>query len=128
MVNILINIIFMLHGLVHVWYIMLAQGWVEFQTEMGWTGSSWLFSSQVVENALSWIVTLGYGMAAAGFVIGGVGNLTNQVWSQAVLFFSAVLSSLLLIIFWDGNFSLLVEKGLLGLMINVALIVFLITR
>jgi hypothetical protein len=128
MVNFLINIVLMLHGLVHVWYIVLAQGWVEFQTEMGWTGSSWLLSSRVTENTLSWIVTLGYGIAAAGFVIGGVGNLTQQVWSQSVLIFSAVFSSLLLVIFWDGNFSLLVEKGLLGLIINLALIVFVMTR
>ena len=36
--------------------------------------------------------------------------------------------SLLLVFFWDGNFSLLVEKGLLGLIINIALIVFVMTR
>jgi len=128
MIDISINIVLMLHGLVHVWYIVLAQGWVEYQTEMGWTGSSWLLSSRVSENALSWIVTLGYGIAAAGFVMGGVGNITNQVWSQAVLLFSAVFSSLLLIVFWDGNLSLLVEKGLLGVLINLALIVFLMVK
>lgn len=128
MVNILINIILMLHGLVHIWYIVLARGWVEFQSEMGWTGSSWLLSGRVSESALSLLITLAYGIAAAGFVIGGAANLSSQVWSQAVLLFSAIFSSLLLIIFWDGNFSLLVEKGLVGLIINIALIIYMIFR
>lgn len=128
MVNILINIIFMLHGLVHIWYIVLAQGWVGFQTEMGWTGSSWLLSGWLGEPALRWIVTLGYAASAVGFVFGGVGSLSNQGWSQTVLIASAVFSSLLLITFWDGSFQLMVEKGLLGLIINLALIGFMIFK
>lgn len=123
MLNTLSSIILMLHGLVHLWYIVLIQRWVEFQSEMGWTGFSWLFSSWMGERAVSWLATISYALSAAGFVIGGAGTLADQEWSRPWIIGSALLSTLTLIAFWDGRFGMLVEKGLLGLAINLAVLV-----
>ncbi len=124
MLNTLISIVLMLHGLVHIWYIVLAQGWVEFQADMGWTGSSWLFSSWMEEGMLVWLATICYGLSAAGFFVAGAGSLGNQEWSRPWLIGSALFSSLILILFWDGRPGMLVEKGLLGLLINLAVLIY----
>lgn len=124
MLNTLSRIILMLHGLVHLWYIVLVQRWVEFQSEMGWTGFSWLFSSWMGERAVSWLATISYALSTAGFVIGGAGSLADQEWSRPWLIGSALLSTLTLVAFWDGRFNLLVEKGLLGLVINLGVVVY----
>ena len=34
-----------LHGLVHLWYVVLSQKLVAFQPEMGWVGRSWLLTN-----------------------------------------------------------------------------------
>lgn len=44
MLSFLIGAFVVLHGLVHVWYVTLSQGLVEFQPEMGWSGRSWALS------------------------------------------------------------------------------------
>jgi hypothetical protein len=40
MLRILFGIFVVLHGLVHLWYVVLSQRLVEFQADMGWTGES----------------------------------------------------------------------------------------
>jgi hypothetical protein len=42
------------------------------------------------------------------------------VWFTGCLTITAVLSSLSLLIFWGGRFNALDEKGLFGLLINIA--------
>jgi hypothetical protein len=51
MLRFLIGIFIVLHGLVHLWYVVLSQGLVEFEPEMGWTGESWLLSRLLGESA-----------------------------------------------------------------------------
>jgi len=126
MLKALSSIVLMLHGLVHIWYIVLVQRWVEFQSEMGWTGVSWLFSSWMAERAVSWLATISYALSAVGFVIGGAGSLADQEWSRLWLIGSALVSTLTLIAFWDGRFDMLVEKGFLGLAINLAVLFYLL--
>ena len=33
-----------LHGLVHGWYVVLSNGWIEADDAVGWNGTSWLLS------------------------------------------------------------------------------------
>ena len=123
MLNVLSAIFVMLHGLVHLWYVTLSQGLVEFEAEMGWTGKSWLLSGFVGDGTGRWLASALYGLATIAFVAGGIGLLTEAAWSRAVLIGAAVFSSAVVLLFWDGSTQMPVQKGLVGLVVNVAIVV-----
>ena len=115
-----------LHGLVHLWYVVLSQGWVEVEEAMGWNGQSWLLSAVLPEGAILTLAGVLYVAVAAGFVAGGVGYVLETEWASTVLVASAVVSTVVLIATWDGRFDLLVEKGILGVAIDVVVLVWLL--
>lgn len=123
MLRLLFGIFIVLHGLVHLWYVTLSQRWVEFQPEMGWTGESWLFYPLLGDGATRWLATVLYGMAALGFVAGGIGIFSQQTWWRPVVIGSAALSAAIILLFWDGGWQRIVEKGLIGFLINVSILV-----
>jgi hypothetical protein len=123
MIKVLTGIFVVLHGLVHLWYLTLSQGWVEFQADMGWTGKSWLFTNLLGDQPTRTFTSLAYILATLGFVAGGIGIFTQQDWLRPFLIGSAAFSSALILLFWDGSGEMLVQKGLLGLLINLAVLV-----
>lgn len=122
MLNTLIGVFIILHGLVHLWYVTLSLRLVEFQPAMGWTGSSWLLPAGLQASAGRPLASLLFAAAAIMFTASGVGIFAGGEWWRPVLVGSAVLSSLTLLLFWDGSASMVVEKGVLGLAINVAIL------
>jgi hypothetical protein len=123
MLRVLFGIFIVLHGLVHLWYVTLSQGLVEFQAEMGWIGKSWLFSPLLGDGATSALATVPYCLATLGFVVGGIGVFVQQEWWRPVVIGSAAFSAAIIFLFWDGGLQMLIEKGLIGFLINVALLV-----
>ena len=119
MVNFLVGTFVVLHGLVHLWYVTLSQQIVEFQREMGWTGESWLLPQTLQESAGRTLASLLFTAAAVAFVVTGAGIYSNASWWRAALAASAVLSSVSLVLFWDGSPAMLVQKGGLAFVINV---------
>lgn len=65
--------------------------------------------------------------AAVGFVVGGIGFLGRASWYPQVLLISAIFSSAILILFWDSSLDKIIQKGLIGLLINFGIIIWLIT-
>jgi hypothetical protein len=116
------GIILILHGLVHIWYITLSQGWVEFQAEMGWTGRSWLLSGLLGAGAAKMLAAGLYALAGLGLVAGGIGVLAQADWMGPILLGAAGLSALVILVFWDGSSEMLVQKGLLGFLINLGIL------
>jgi len=123
MLRFLFGIFIVLHGLVHLWYVTLSLGLVEFQAEMGWTGKSCLFSPLLGDGAARSLATVLYGLATLGFLIGSIGIFAQQEWWRPVVIGSAAFSAAIILLFWDGGLQLLVEKGLIGFLINVAFLV-----
>jgi hypothetical protein len=123
MFRILIGLFIILHGLVHLWYFTLSQGLVEFQTEMGWTGRSWLLSNFLGDSISRSLAGVFYVLATIAFVVSGIGLFTNAEWLPPVLAGSAVFSSAVILLFWDGNSQMLVQKGFVGLLINVVILI-----
>ena len=121
-----IGLFLALHGLVHGWYVVLSQGWVEVEDAMGWSGESWLLSGVLPEGAILNLASVLYVAVTAGFVAGGAGYVLETEWASTVLVASAVVSTVVLIAMWDGRFDLLVEKGLLGVVINAVVLVWLL--
>jgi hypothetical protein len=126
MFRFLIGIFIILHGLVHFWYFTLSQRLVAFQPEMGWDGSSVILSNFVREPALRSIAGVLYVLAALTFVVGGVGLFIQADWMRPVLIGAAIFSSAVILLFWDGSGEMLVQKGLLGLLINLAILLILL--
>ena len=123
MLRLLLGFFVILHGLVFFWYVVLSREWVPFEPEMGWTGESWLLSRVLERDALRTLATVLYGLALLAFVIGGFGILLNAGWVRPWLTGAVIYSSLVILLYWDGNPTRIVEKGLLGLAINAALMV-----
>jgi hypothetical protein len=111
------------HGLAHMVYVALASGHPVSENSVDWTGSSWLLSGPLGEQLTrtfgSWVFTL----VTIGFIITAGGLATRQSWSINWLVGATIASSLALLAFWDGSSTALVDKGFLGLLINVVLLV-----
>ena len=120
--NIITGIFVILHGLVHFWFVTLSQGWVEFQADMGWTGKSWLLSGILKDDLSRGLASLVYGLAGITFLVGGAGLLSRQNWSRPWLIAASLISAISILVFWDGGFDLLVQKGLLGLLISLGVL------
>lgn len=123
MLQFLFGLFILLHGLVHLWYFTLSQRLVEFQAEMGWTGESWVLSQVLEQSAVRPLAGSLFILAAAGFVLSSIGVFLRAAWWPAALVISAVFSSIVVLLFWDGQTQMLVQKGLLGLVINLVLLV-----
>ncbi len=50
-------------------------------------------------------------VAGIGFLVGGIGLLAKQAWWLPVTWVTAAFSSLIFILFWDGKFGRLADKG-----------------
>ena len=127
MKDLLISLFLIAHGWAHVWYVALSQRLVEYKPEMGWTGESWILSSILNKQLTQLVSTFGYSVSLIGFIIGGVSLYLGKDWWSSIVLASSIISLLTVILYWDGELSMIVEKGLIGIIINVALIV-LITR
>lgn len=123
MLRILSAIFIVLHGLVHMWYVALSQGWVEFEPEMGWTSESWLLSRFLSESATRSLAGVLFTLGTIAFVVSGVGILARAGWWRSALLGSAIYSTAMVLLYWDGVLEMIVEKGLIALLINAGVIV-----
>ncbi len=126
MFRVLLGVFIVLHGLVHMWYVALSQRWVAFEAEMGWTGESWLFTRLLGDEATRRLASGLCTLATLSFVAGGLGLFLQAGWWGHVVIGSAVLSTAIVLLFWDGQPEMMVEKGLIALIINGALLVALV--
>lgn len=118
----IITLFILLHGWVHIWYLLLAGNIVKYTSDMGWTGNSWLLSGWMGESAPRNLAVFLYLIAAILFTASGIGYYLGKTWFINTMIISTVFSSILIITFFDGRFDLLVQKGLVGLIINIALL------
>lgn len=116
------SIVLILHGLVHIWYVLLLNKVVKYQPDMGWTGSSWLLPGSPEHPAFRLTGTILYITCTVLFVASGIGMMAGSSIAAKLLLISATISSLLIILFFDGQFEMLVQKGLIGLIINLVIL------
>ena len=55
--------------------------------------------------------------------VSGVGLLMRAHWWTLAAVFTAVFSSAVVILFWDGKFKRLPDKGFVGVLINIAVLI-----
>lgn len=112
-----------LHGLVHLWFVVLSQELIEVTPEMGWTPHSWLFTGLIGDAATRWLVTVLSVVLAVTFAVSGIGLFARASWWRPLMMGSAAVSAALIALYWDGGTRLLVEKGLVGFLIDVGILV-----
>ena len=122
MINILIGIFFVLHGLVHMLYFGQSAGYFELQPGMVWPDGSWAFSRLLGEAGARNLASVLLVLAALGFLLGGIGIFVKQAWWRPVVVATAVFSSVVYLLFWDGGFQHLDNKGGVGILINLAIL------
>lgn len=111
-----------LHGLVHGWYVVVSNGWMEVEDAMGWNGTSWLFSPLLPEGTILALASVLYVLVTLAFLVGAVGYWRHAEWATVVVLGAATLSTITLVVMWDGVPTLLVEKGILGVLSNAAIV------
>jgi hypothetical protein len=112
-----------LHGLVHLLY--FGQSWrlFELQPGMVWPDGSWALAKLLGHERTRILASLLCVLAAVGFVVGGGGIFAEQAWWRAWVVSSAVLSTVIYVLLWDGKLQALDSKGGIGVLINVAILV-----
>jgi len=119
----IVSVFIVLHGLVHLLYFAHSRRLVELRPEMVWPEGSWAFSKLLGDEATRLLASISYVLAAIGFVAGGTGILLRQDWWRPVVVGSAAFSAGIIILFWDGAMQMLDDKGGIGLLINLAILV-----
>ena len=124
MPRLVIGLFLILHGLVHLLYVALSRKLVELdQPLVGWPERSWAFARVLPANATQTLASGLYLVATALFVLSGIGYLAEASWWQPLLIGTAIFSSALPLIFWDGQWQRLPDKGFVSVVINVVILV-----
>jgi hypothetical protein len=124
--KILFGIFIILHGLVHMFYFGQSIRIFELTPEFVWPDGAWAFSKLLGVETNRKLAGILLVVVTIPFVIGGIGIFINQAWWQPVVVGSAAFSAIIFILFWDGRAGMLSEKGFVGILINLALLVMLL--
>lgn len=119
---IITGIFFILHGLIHLLY--AGQSWrlFELRPEMTWPDGSWAFSRLFGDEPTRVLGTIILVIITIGYLISGIGLFANQSWWRSMVAGSAVLSSVLFILLWNGKFQALDDQGGVGILINMIIL------
>jgi uncharacterized membrane protein len=112
-----------LHGLVHLLYSGQSARLFKLQPEMVWPDGSWAFSSLMGKEPTRVLASILCLLATAGFVAGGTAIFASQAWWCPVVMGSAAFSAVIFILFWDGQVQALANRGLIGILTNLAILV-----
>ena len=121
--QIVIGIFLVLHSLVHLLYLGQSARLFQLQPGMTWPDGSWAFSRLLGDELVRSLAGVSCGLAAIGFVVGGIAIFVTQAWWRPVVIGSAAFSALIFIFLWDGQVHALANKGLFAILINLVILV-----
>ena len=123
MLRLIVGVFMVLHGLVHLLYFGQSARYFELQPGMLWPDGSWTFSKLLGDETARLLANIFLVLAAIGFVAGGAGIFIRQAWWRPVVVGVSAFSAVIFILFWDGGLQNLDDKGAIGVLINVAILV-----
>jgi hypothetical protein len=123
MLRLIVGVFMVLHGLVHLLYLGQSARYFELQPGMLWPDGSWAFSRLLGDETARLLANIFLVLAAMGFVAGGAGIFVRQGWWRPVVVGAAAFSAVIFILFWDGGWQHLNDKGGIGILINLAILV-----
>jgi hypothetical protein len=125
-IRIVFGIFLALHGLVHLLYAAHSQRMLELQTDMRWPDSSWVLAPLLAADVTRGLAAAWCVLAALGFVAGGAASLLQQTWWRSTVLASAGLSTVMVLVFWDGRLRSLDDQGLIALLLNALIVILLV--
>ena len=128
MFKIILGIFIVLHGLVHLLYFGQSARYFKLQPKMIWPDGSWVFAKFIGDEPTRILASILCVLAASSFVAGGLGILLSQVWWRPLVVGSAAFSIVIFVLFWNGAMQKLADMGGIGLLINLAIIVALLSQ
>jgi len=120
MLTIIFGIFLVLHGLVNLLYAGQSARFLELRPNMIWPDGAWLFSQFLGNETTRLLASASLGLAALGFFIGSLGLLIHRSWWKPVTIGSALFSTAIFFLFWNGRFQALDDQGGVGILINLA--------
>lgn len=125
--SIFVGIFFILHAFVHLLYAGQALRFFELRPGLTWPDGAWLFSRLLGDPATRWLAAVSLALAALGFIAAGLGLFFGTGWARTVTLGTAGLSMLVYLLFWDGKFHELPDKGGIGLLISLGILLLTLT-
>lgn len=123
MLKIAIGIFIILHGLVHLLYFGLSQKYFDLDKPLtGWPERSWIFSRIFNDTTTASIASVLYMLATLIFVVSGISYIFDADWRTLLVVSAGLFSSVVILLFWDGTFQRLPDKGFIGVLINIVVI------
>lgn len=107
----LVGTFLILHGLGHLLYAAHSQRIIEMAPGLTWPDGSWVFSKLLSEDAARMVAGVGLLIITLGYVIAGICIYFKSGLWKPITIITSILSSLLFLFFWDGEFTRLPDKG-----------------
>jgi hypothetical protein len=121
--SIFVGILFVVHGLIHLLYFGQSASLFELQAGMNWPDGSWALAGLLGVDATRFVAAGACILAALGFIVGGVALFASFGWWKVIIVASAVFSTALYLLLWDGKMQGLSNSGLIAIVINIAILV-----
>ena len=123
MLHIILGVFLILHGAVHIWYVAMARGLISADADTTWNGRSWLFTRKLGDQTTMTLATIVFSAITLVFAVAGIALVAQQEWFSTWAITGSILSIAAIVCFWDGRPDHPVEKGLLGIILDVAILV-----
>lgn len=120
--RIITGIFILLHGLVHLLYFGQSLRFFELQRGMIWPDNSLLLSKFLQVETLRIFTGILCLLASIGFIISGVGFIFKTNWWISSLTVSSILSAIIFLLFWDGQWHNLDDQGIYSILINILML------
>ena len=121
-VQFIAGIFLILHGLVHLLYYGQSARRFELAPGLTWPDGSWTFSRLIGDPASRKLAGACCILAAASFLVSGVGLILDQSWWRGMAAASAAFSAVFYILFWNGRRERLANQGAVGILIDIAVL------
>jgi hypothetical protein len=103
-------------------YIASSRDWFGPDATWAWNGESWLLSGVLGRRWLLDFASVLFRLVAVGLAGGGIGYVLSHPWSEPLLVGSAGLSTVGYVLRWDGEFTQLPAKGVVGIVSNLGIL------
>jgi hypothetical protein len=111
------------HGLVHILYVAHSLRFFELQPGMKWPEGSWALSSLIGDPAVRVVAAFLFTLVGVAFAASGVALAFRQGWWQPIALAAAALSTVAIVLLWDGRLEALDTQGAYALLINAGILV-----
>lgn len=116
------GVFLVLHGLVHLLYLGQSLRFFELQPGLAWPDGAWLLNRLLQVETVRWVTAVSLIIATLGFVVSGIGLFWQFGWWRQMVVGTAVFSSALYLVLWDGGWQNLDDKGGVGILLNLAIL------